>query len=84
MAPSSGTRRGSRSRWPADYERFRTRLVQARHARDLTQRDVAKSLSVPPSFVAKCENGERRVDVVELRQFARLYRKRITYFFPED
>jgi hypothetical protein len=30
--------------------------------------------------VSKCEAGERRVDVIELEDFARLYRKRIDYF----
>jgi len=30
--------------------------------------------------VAKCESGERRVDVVELLDFAKLYKKPLTYF----
>ena len=29
------------------------------------------------SFVSKCETGERKVDVVELEEFARLYEKGI-------
>ncbi|WP_221205081.1 helix-turn-helix domain-containing protein [Brevundimonas mediterranea] len=31
----------------------------------MTQADVAAALGKPQSFVAKYENGERRIDVVE-------------------
>ena len=44
--------------------------------------EVAQALGRPQSFVAKCESGERRLDVVELADFARLYRKPITFFVP--
>jgi len=30
--------------------------------------------------MSKCESGERRIDVVELEDFARLYRKPISFF----
>ena len=48
----------------------------------LTQADVAHQIGKPQSFVSKCESGERRVDVVELQQFAKIYRKPVTYFLP--
>ena len=40
-------------------------LVEARKAKGLTQTELADSLGKPQSFVAKYENGERRIDVVE-------------------
>ena len=46
----------------------------------MTQGAVAAALNRPQSFVSKCESGERRIDVVELEDFARLYRKPISFF----
>lgn len=63
-----------------EYRRFLTRLRAAREGAGLTQVEVAKRLGVPQSFVSKCESGERRVDVVELAAFARLYRRPLTFF----
>ncbi len=40
-------------------------LVEARKAKRLTQAELAETLNKPQSFVAKYENGERRIDVVE-------------------
>jgi hypothetical protein len=35
------------------------------------------------SFLSKCETGERRVDVLELLQLAKLYGKPLWYFFGD-
>ena len=71
-------RRGS-----SDEQDFLRRLRQARADAGLTQIQVAKRLGRSQSFVTKAENGERRLDVVELRAFARIYRKRASYFLGE-
>lgn len=62
------------------YRRFLERLRKARLDADLTQVGVAAALGKPTSYVSKCELGERRVDVVELVAFARLYRRPLKYF----
>ena len=46
-------------------------LVGARKQAGLTQRDLANRLGKPPSFVAKIETGERRLDFVEFVAIAR-------------
>jgi transcriptional regulator with XRE-family HTH domain len=66
------------------YRHFAKRLKQARLDAGFTQAEVAEALDRPQSFVAKCEAGERRVDVIELQDFARLYRKSLTYFIDES
>lgn len=52
------------------YARFRRLLVEARKASGLTQIQVAKRLRATQSYVSKCELGERRVDLIELLDFA--------------
>ena len=46
-------------------------LKQARLDAGLTQTDLAERLKRPQSFVAKYENGERRIEVVEFVQIVR-------------
>ncbi|PTM51467.1 helix-turn-helix domain-containing protein [Phreatobacter oligotrophus] len=55
-----------KSRTSEHYVRFQERLLATRKANGLTQAEVALRLGKPQSFVAKVENGERRLDVIEL------------------
>ena len=70
----------SATRKPA-YRRFVARLRAAREEADLTQVAAARRLRRSQTFVSKSESGDRRVDVVELQAFARLYRKPVEFFF---
>lgn len=62
------------------YERFRQALKAARVEAGLTQVEAARLLGRPQSFVAKVEAGERRVDVVELSQLCRVYKRNLNSF----
>ncbi len=48
-----------------EYAPLRALLVEMRRGAGLTQRDLAKLLGREHSFVARIEQGERRLDVVE-------------------
>lgn len=48
-----------------EYDVFRRCMIAARKDANLTQSTLAKAIEKPQSFVAKYENGERRLDVVE-------------------
>jgi len=67
------------TRTPA-YRRFLRRLRAAREEAGLTQVQVAKRLRRTQAFVSKCESGDRRVDVIELKALAKLYKRPLTYF----
>jgi transcriptional regulator with XRE-family HTH domain len=56
------------------------RLHQAREEAGLTQVEVSMALGKPQSYVSKCESGERRVDIIELLDFARIYNKPLDFF----
>lgn len=49
-------------------------LVSARETAGLTQRDLARLLRRPQSFVGRFETGVRRLDVVEFVAVARALR----------
>ncbi|HBS04439.1 MAG TPA: XRE family transcriptional regulator [Leptospiraceae bacterium] len=65
-----------------EYRVFLQKLKQAREESGLTQVQVAQRLERHQSYVAKCEQGERRVDVIELKRFAELYDRSVEWFLP--
>ena len=65
------------------YLAFRKRLRSARLDAGLSQAQTARRLGKQQSFISKCESGERRVDVVELRRFARVYGVPFGYFLGD-
>ncbi|UGA36198.1 helix-turn-helix domain-containing protein [Chromobacterium haemolyticum] len=48
------------------YQTLIRRLVAEREQRSITQTVLANALARPQSYVAKVENLERRLDIVEL------------------
>jgi transcriptional regulator with XRE-family HTH domain len=52
-----------------NYRLFLELLIETRKEAGVTQEELAKRLNRPQSFVSKCENGERRLDVIELLEF---------------
>lgn len=63
-----------------EYAVFVERLRTARLEAGLTQTQVAKKIGRPQSHVSNVESGQQRVDVVELKRFAKIYNKNIDYF----
>lgn len=53
------------------YKSLIRQLVAEREARDITQTALSVTLSRPQSYVAKVENLERRLDIVELADWLR-------------
>lgn len=66
-----------------EYQAFLKCLQDSRQKAGLTQQDLAKRLKQTQSFVSKCERGERRVDLVELRSFCRAMNIPLLQFVKE-
>jgi transcriptional regulator with XRE-family HTH domain len=54
-----------------DHTRFIALLTAVRRRAGMTQHALAAKLHRAQSFVAKYENGERRIDIVEFVEIAR-------------
>lgn len=57
-----------KSIYSKDYGVFLRHLRKARERSGLTQAELARRLSATQSFISKCERGERRLDIVEVRR----------------
>ena len=56
------------------------RLKKARLNAGLGQVEVAKKLGKTQSYLSKIESGQRRFDVLQLKEFAKIYQKPLNYF----
>lgn len=72
-----------KTRYSRKYARLLAVLRRCRKQAGLTQTEVARHFGAHASFVSKIETGERRVDVVELAEFCRLYGVEITALLEE-
>jgi transcriptional regulator with XRE-family HTH domain len=72
-----------KSRYTTRYERMLQALRAARLDAGLTQVQVAKAFQTHASFVSKVESGERRIDVIELADFCRIYGVRLGVFLKK-
>lgn len=62
------------------YMKLAERLKDARVESGMTQVEVAKKLKKPQSYISKVESGEQRIDIIELKLFASLYKKQLNDF----
>jgi transcriptional regulator with XRE-family HTH domain len=69
-----------KSIYSKDYRNVIEKLKKARLDAGLKQSEVAQKLKKPQSYISKIERGERRVDITELKELAKIYKKSINFF----
>ncbi len=63
-----------------DHKYTVEQLKKARIDAGLDQADVAKLLGKTQPHISKIEAGQRRLDITQLKEFAKIYKKPLEYF----
>ena len=63
-----------------DHKFIVEQLKKARQEANLDQKQVATLLDKTQSHVSKVEAGQRKIDIVALKEFAKIYKKSLDYF----
>src|SRR3989338_4247519 len=69
-----------RAIYTAEHKKIVERLKQARFESGLGQVEVAEKLGKTQSYLSKIESGQRRFDVLQLKEFAKIYKKSLDFF----
>lgn len=69
-----------KSLYKKENEIFVQVFTELRNKKGLLQTDLAKKLNVHQSFISKIETGQRRVDIIELREICRQLNTNIVDF----
>jgi transcriptional regulator with XRE-family HTH domain len=73
----------SKTIYSKDHKFLVEQLKKARIESGLDQEKVAELLGKTQSFISKIEAGQRRIDIVQLKEFARTYKKSLDYFIKK-
>jgi transcriptional regulator with XRE-family HTH domain len=82
LAETRISRKARTARHQDVYDLLLKRLIAAREELGLTQHQVSALMNRPPNFLTRCEGGDRSIDVMELFELAKIYKKPISFFFP--
>jgi transcriptional regulator with XRE-family HTH domain len=65
---------------PDEAQQLARRLREAREFTNLSQQFVSEQTGIPRSAISDIERGSRRVESLELKRLAELYRMPVDYF----
>ena len=68
----------------AARKRLGEKLRDSRKYIGLNQEDVAQYLKIPRTALGEIENGQRKVEAIELTRLAKLYKQPVSYFIDEE
>jgi transcriptional regulator with XRE-family HTH domain len=63
-----------------DHKFLVRQLKNARKEANLDQTEASRILGKTQSYLSKVESGQRRLDIIQLKKFARIYKKPLSYF----
>lgn len=65
-----------------EYKKLLQKLKQARIKAGLSQAEVAARLDKHQSYISKIESGERRLDIIETKKIAAIYKVDVAELIP--
>lgn len=68
----------------SDWGKLGLKLREVREYLTLSQQYVSDRTGIPRSAISDIERGERKLDSLELKKLAGLYRKPVGYFLDEE
>ena len=66
-----------------DHKYLVEQLKKARRDAGFDQKKVGKILDKSQSYISKIESGQRRIDIVQLKKLAEIYRKDLSFFITQ-
>lgn len=70
----------SKTIYSKDHKFLVERLKKSRIDAGLDQNEIAKLLGMSQSYVSKMESGQRKLDIFQLKNLAKIYKKSLDYF----
>jgi len=70
----------SKTIYSKEHKYIVEQLKKARESASLSQAEAAKILHKTQSYISKIEAGQRKINVIQLKEFAKIYKKDISYF----
>jgi transcriptional regulator with XRE-family HTH domain len=67
-----------------DHKFLTEQLKKARVEAGFDQEKAAELLGKTQSYISKIESGQRRVDIIQLKEFAKTYKKPLDYFINKQ
>jgi len=75
----------NKSIYTNDHKYLVQQLKKARKEVGLEQKQVADMLHKTQSYVSKkIESGQRKIDITQLKEFAKIYKKPLSYFIKNE
>ena len=73
----------SKTIYSEDHKLIVQRLKEARNEAGLDQEAVAEKMGKTQSYVSKLESGQRRIDLIQLKELAKIYNKDLEFFITK-
>ncbi len=68
------------STYSTDHKELNHKIRKPRADAGLDQKQAALLLGTTQSNISKIESGQRKIDVMQLKELARVYKRRLAYF----